>query len=410
MHKKLRKRFLLLSWAMLLLFLTALCAGISVYMYETAVDDTEKALRKAVEYQTLEDETRGMAGVWLDANGKVTKSEQLHLSLSDDTLNALAAGVEHHGDSTIGKTEQDGMHYRYMTVLQRGGAWAVFAECSQEEALVKTLRRNSIIFILLGAVLLLPVCTLLTKWVSKPMEAAWEKQNDFVSDATHELKTPLTVIAANTEAVLANPDAKIGTQERWLDSIQGETSRMSNLVADLLFLAKIDAGEIKLEPEDIEISDMIEEMCMMRESDVFENGRMLEYEMTPDLHYTGDRLRIRQMVNVMLDNAEMYTPEGGTIRVIVNRDKKLRVRILISNTGDPISEADLTKIFDRFYRADPSRARETGGYGLGLCVAKCIAELHGGEITAASRDGINVFTTILGDCTGEQAKSDKKRA
>lgn len=408
MHKKLRMRFLVLSWIMLLLFLIALCAGISVYMYQSAADNTKEALRKAAETQQLDDETRGMAAIRMDENGKIKESEQLHLNLSDDTLETLAKEMELKGDSTIGELKQDGMHYRYIVVLQKGEAWAALAECTQEDALAKTLRRNSMIFSLIGAVLLLPVCILLTKWVSRPMETAWEKQNDFVSDATHELKTPLTVIAANTEAVMANPDATIETQEKWLGSIQGETSRMADLVGDLLFLAKIDAGEIRLDTEDIEISSLIEEMCMMRESDVFESGKMLEYEMTPDLHYTGDRLRIRQMVNAMLDNAEKYTAEGGTIRVIVNRDKKLRPRILISNTGTPISEADLTKIFDRFYRADPSRARETGGYGLGLCVAKCIAELHGGEITASSKDGINVFTTVLGDISEKRAKSDKK--
>ena len=108
-------------------------------------------------------------------------------------------------------------------------------------------------------------------------------------------------------------------------------------------------------------------------------------------------MNIEQMFKALLDNAQRYTPAGKSIRVVVNRDRKLHPRIVISNAGNPIKEDDLTKIFERFYRVDPSRARETGGYGLGLCVAKSIAELHGGEITAECKNEINVFTAILGD-------------
>ena len=147
---------------------------------------------------------------------------------------------------------------------------------------------------------------------------------------------------------------------------------------------------------------------MERETDLFESGKMLDYEMTPSLVYTGDWKRIQQMMDALLDNAEQYTPEGGSIRVVVNRDRRLRLRIVVSNTGEPISAEDLTKIFDRFYRADPSRARETGGYGLGLCVARSIAELHGGTIEASSTNGVNVFTVLLGAVPQEMDKTDKK--
>ena len=402
MHKKLRLRFLLISWGLLVLLLLAVCGAVSVYMYESAVTETESVLRHAAETQELSDDTRGMVGMQLDEHGKLIGSDQLHLSLSSETVSALAAAVSTEGGQHIGTAELDGMKFRYLAVLRRGGAWVAAAECTQEQTLAKSLRRNVVFFMLIGTVLLLPVGMLLASWVSRPIETAWEKQNDFVSDATHELKTPLTVIATNTEAVLANPDAPISSQERWLDSIQGETSRMAGLVADLLFLAKIDAGEIKLEPEELAVSDLLEGMCMEREADIFEAGRMFDYELTPDLKYRGDWKRLRQMFEALLDNAVKYTPEGGAIRLVVNRDRKLRTRVVISNSGNPIGEEHLPKIFDRFYRVDPSRARSTGGYGLGLCVAKSIAELHGGTITAECKNGINVFTVILGE-SGENA-------
>lgn len=396
MQKKLRFRFWLISWSLLLLFLIAVCGGIGIYMYESAVDETLSALRTAAESRVLPDETRGMVALNLDEHGHISDVQWTHLNLSDETLSELVADIEMTGEQSAGELTHDGMQYRYLSILQRGGAWTVIAECSHEMTLAKTLRRNTVLFTLLGMVLLLPVCTLLSKWVSKPIETAWEQQNSFVSDATHELKTPLTVIAANTEAVLANPEASIESQEKWLGSIQGETMRMADLVGDLLFLANIDAGEIHLAPEDIAISDELEGMCMERESGLFEAGKLFDYELTPDLHYYGDRKRIRQMMAALLDNAERFTPAGSAIRMVVNRDRNLRIRIVLSNSGNPISETDLPKIFDRFYRADPSRTRGTGGCGLGLCVARSIAELHGGTIMAVCQNGVNVFTVTLG--------------
>ncbi len=397
MQKKLRMRFLLISWGLLTLLLLAICGGVSIYMYQTAVDGTEEALRKAVETQTLSDENRGMVGMLLDEHGNILESTQRHLSLGAETLQTLAAEIGQEGEQILGETELDGARYRYLAVKRHGGAWAAAAECSHEITLVKTLKRNVLLFTLLGMAALLPICMLLASWVSRPIEIAWNKQNDFVSDATHELKTPLTVIATNTEAVMSNQDASVESQEKWLNSIQGETQRMAGLVGDLLFLAKIDAGEIKLDVEDVPLSDMLEAICMERESEIFEEGKQFDYDMTPNLHYQGDRKRIEQMFKALLDNAQRYTPAGKSIRVVVNRDRKLHPRIVISNAGNPIKEDDLTKIFERFYRVDPSRARETGGYGLGLCVAKSIAELHGGEITAECKNEINVFTAILGD-------------
>ncbi len=397
MHRRLRMRFFVISWILLMLLLTAICIAISVFMYQSAEDETAKELRQAVETQVLPDGTRGMIGFQLDPEGNIAYSQQMHLHLSEETLKLLISGMDIKSEESTGTLELDGIRYRYLSVIWNGGVWAAIAECSQEQELLKTLKRNAAIFSVIGAFLLLPVCYLLTKWVSKPIETAWDQQNVFVSDATHELKTPLTVIAANTEAVMANPDATIESQEKWLDSIQGETVRMAGLVGDLLFLAKIDANEIHPDAEDIEISDMLEGMCMERESEIFEAGRRFDYDLTPALHYRGDKKLIKKMMDELLDNAQKYTPKGGNIRMVVNRDRKLHLRIVLSNMGDEIPPEALTKIFDRFYRVDPSRARDTGGYGLGLCVAKSIAELHGGSISVTSGSGINVFTVILGE-------------
>ena len=408
MQRRLRLRFLFISWVLLTMFLVAICIGVSMILYRSSVNSTENSLKESLKIMSFDDPTRGMAGFTLEEHGFLRGYQLSHINLSTETLTNMVKQMNKNAKRNTGQVYYDGVMYRYLVIRQGTVSYGVLAECSQEQALVATLKRNSLIFCIAGFFLLFPVCLLLTKWVSRPIETAWEKQNDFVSDATHELKTPLTVIATNTEAVLSNPNATIESQERWLDSIQGETSRMAGLVGNLLFLAKVDAAEIHPAPEDLEITDLLEEMCMERESEFYEAGRMFEYEMTPGLHYYGDWKLIQRMMGELLANARMYTPEGGTIRMVVNRTRKLHLRIVLSNTGAQISQQDLPKLFDRFYRADPSRARNTGGYGLGLSVAKSIAELHEGTITAESQNGINVFTVVLGDLHPEEGKNDKK--
>lgn len=409
MHKRLRLRFWLICWGLLLIFLTAIAVSIEMYLNRFAIRATEDALKQAAESQELTDDSRGMAMVKLSPHGKPEEITQLHLNLSDDLIETICSSGESDADQRMGETEIGDDRYRYIYIRYGGGAWMYIAECSLEQNQQKTLRLVVPLFVLLGAILLIPVSVLLSHWVSRPIETAWEKQSDFVSDATHELKTPLTVIAANTEAILSNPEATIESQERWLGSIQGETGRMAQLVQNLLFLAKIDAGEIRLDAADFDLTEELEGFCMEQETDIFESERLFEYELTPDIRYFGDWKRLRQMLTELMKNAVTYTPTGGEIRMVLNHDKHQRLRIVLSNSGEELTPEQLSKLFDRFYRADPSRSRDTGGYGLGLCVARSIAQLHGGDITAESKNGVNTFTAVLGDIRdAEQAKDAEK--
>ena len=176
---------------------------------------------------------------------------------------------------------------------------------------------------------------------------------------------------------------------------------MSKLVQNLLFLAKTDAGEIHLDQAEFDLTEALEGFCMEREAEIFESGRMFEYELTPAVRCFGDWNRIQQMMTELMKNAVTYTPSGGAIRLVLNHDRHQRVRMILSNRGTELTPEQLSKVFDRFYRADPSRSRDTGGYGLGLCVARSIAQLHGGDIEAESKNGVNTFTVILGPTTAK---------
>lgn len=218
-----------------------------------------------------------------------------------------------------------------------------------------------------------------------PVEIAYEKQKQFIADASHELKTPITVIHANAEALYTNRTATIESQQKWLDYITAETDRMGKLVSDLLYLAKTDSEAVKSELVPFNISHMVTDVLLAMEAVVFEKGITLSQNIEPDLTANGVSDKMKQVVIILLDNAVKYVNENGSIDVTLRKSRN-HVLFSVKNTGRGIPKENLPKLFDRFYRIDPSRAHD-GGYGLGLSIAKAIIENTGGKIYASSVDG-----------------------
>lgn len=214
----------------------------------------------------------------------------------------------------------------------------------------------------------------------RPVEESYIKQKQFIADASHELKTPIAVIGANID-VLKNeiPDNK------WVNYIETENTRMSALVKDLLYLAKNDVGRDKLQMLPFDFVECVNVAALPFESVAFEQGKLFDLEMpkTP-IPILADEAKIKQTVIVLIDNALKNTDRGGRIKVSVSSEGKQNV-VKVFNSGHGIAPEDMSKIFDRFYRADSSRDRNTGGYGLGLSIAQTIAKAHGGKITVYSR-------------------------
>lgn len=411
MQKRLRLRFFLITWGLLLLLFCALCLGVWAY-YRSESLKLESQLQQMIETfdapeydDTQFDPSVGAAAIRVQPDGVITELRLSRLTLSEEGATSLVKEILSGEREKAGKVTLNDVVFQYIySITEDGEAHIALAECSAEEQTLARARRYFAIFAVIGTVLTCGVSALLSYWATKPIAEAWDKQNDFVYDATHELKTPLTVINANTDAVLSNPEATVGSQERWLDSIQSETKRMAGLVADLLFIAKVDAGEIRLNIAPLQISDEVEGLCMEWETQFFEQELEFDYAVTPGMIYHGDWEKIRRLTEILLDNAAKYTPKGGKVRLVLNRTRKMQLQILVSNTGEPLTARQQEKVFERFYRVDASRTRESGGYGLGLCIAKSIAILHGGGISASSDGGINVFTTILGDVRSDEAK------
>ena len=222
---------------------------------------------------------------------------------------------------------------------------------------------------------------LLIRRMVKPVEEAFVKQQQFVWDASHELKTPLAVISANADLL----DSEIGENE-YLGYIRSEVKRTDELVKNLLTLARMDRGTAECQMAETDFSDAVLSVLLPFESTVFEAGKTMKSEIQEQVRVTGNASLLQQLTVILLSNALKYSNPGGTITVVLKkkgRGAELRVR----NTGEGIAPADRERIFDRFYRTDASRNSETGGEGLGLAIARSITEIHHGKIEAESQVG-----------------------
>ena len=241
-----------------------------------------------------------------------------------------------------------------------------------------------------------------SRWALRPVARAWTQQRRFVADASHDLKTPLTVILANTSIALEHPERSVASQSQWLESTQHEAEAMQGLVGDLLALAKMDEEEAAAQSgaarsafEEVDLSDVLEGEALQFESVAFERGVKLESQVEPGIELRGNEQRLRRLAGTLIDNACKYVDDGGAVDVSLSRSGK-QARLAVRNTGAPISPEDLPHVFDRFYRADKARTGGAGGHGLGLAIARAIAEEHGGTLTASSTQAEGtVFTATL---------------
>ena len=220
-------------------------------------------------------------------------------------------------------------------------------------------------------------------WALAPAEKAWEQQNRFVADASHELKTPLTVILANLDILSSHPDSTIREQRQWIRNTREEAERMRDLIQDLLFLAKSDANALPVLTAEVDMTDCAEDRALNFEAVAFENDVTLDTEIENGLKVTGSESQLKQLLTILLDNAVKYAGPKGRVLMKVFR-KQDKVIVSVNNTGEPISAEDLPHIFERFYRPDKSRARADGGCGLGLSIAENIVQQHNGTITCTS--------------------------
>ena len=292
-----------------------------------------------------------------------------------------------------GKISIDKNKYRYLLKYNppKDNYSIVFLDRTLE---ISTINRLLFIFIIItgiGLIFIFFISILLANWTIKPVAKAWDQQKQFIADASHELKTPLTVISTNTDVILSNSSDSVESQSKWLNYIKNETIRMTKLVNSLLYIAKYDANETKILFKKINLSNIISSICLQYEPLIYENNKKLITDIDNNIPIMGDEDKIKQLLNILMDNALKYSLNNGIIKISLKKNKQSNVYITVSNSSETINKEQLNKIFDRFFRIDSSRNRKTGGSGLGLNIAKSIVEIHKGSINVMNKDNITSF-------------------
>jgi two-component system sensor histidine kinase CiaH len=226
-----------------------------------------------------------------------------------------------------------------------------------------------------------------------PIRTSWEKQQQFVADASHELRTPITVIQANAEQLFRHPDRTIEEESATVSAIMQETRRMNKLVHSLLTLARHDSGQLEIVREAVRLGEVAATAAGQFEPVSIMQDVKLLADIDNHVRIAGDAERLHQLLVILVDNAFKYTPSGGTIKLIC-RQAGSSAEWIVEDTGAGIMEADLPRIFDRFYRGDRARSRSEGGAGLGLSIAKWIIDMHNGTISVNSMVGKGTKVTV----------------
>lgn len=315
-----------------------------------------------------------------------------------DTGKIASVSTSEAGDyatSLYGKGKTKGFidQYKYLSVSTTNTngdnmILYVFINCSKELMTIRTYALASIGISIIGLLVVFVLVCFFSKTVTKPMAESYEKQKRFITDASHEIKTPLTIIDANTEVL-----EMMEGENEWTVSIRKQIARLTALTEKLVFLSRMDEDSTRLEMQEFNISDAILDTAMPFETVAESKGKTLDISVAPDINYTGSETNIRQMVSLLLDNAIKYSSENGSIRLNFSTNGKLKL-LSVWNTVDEIETGKLDYLFERFYRIDKSRNSKTGGFGIGLSVVQAIVQAHNGKVSAKSEDGKSIEFTI----------------
>lgn len=322
--------------------------------------------------------------VLLDKEGVVLKTDTGRVARIDTSEAAEYA------KTVWAKERKQGFYekYRYVVVDYNSEKRIIFLDCGRNLDTFQNSIVTSVGVSVAGLLAVFILLVFLSAKIVKPFSQNYEKQKRFITDAGHELKTPLTIIDADVEIL----EMDFGESE-WLRDIQGQTKRLADLTNALIVLSKMEEERTEEIKVDFLLSDIVEETVDTFRALAKTQNKVLESKITPMISMKGEEGAIRRLVSILLDNAVKYTKEGGNISVILEKEKR-RIRFQVYNTTDQISEEQIEHLFERFYRADKSRNSSTGGYGLGLSIAAATVEAHKGKIMATTEDEKSLCITI----------------
>ena len=402
MIQKLRVKFITASMLSLALVLLVILGGVNAMSYQKVVRDADRILallsenRGVFPQQTPPDDRGGKPGpipgfghgfspetpfesrffsVLLNEEGQVLQSDTGQIAAVDDrSAGEMAQAIWASGSASGFQGD-----YRYIRAAEAEGTRFIFVDCGRSLSNFRTTLIASGLVALAGLLAVFLLLLILSKRIVRPVAESYEKQRRFITDAGHELKTPLTIIGADLD--LVEPELE---GNEWLQDIRCQVRRLTGLTQDLIFLSRMEEETPPIQPIEFPLSDLTEEMAQSFQGLAKAQGKRLTLSIPPMLSYTGDEKAIRQLLSILLDNALKYTPEEGEVEIALKKEGRM-IRLSVSNTiAHPMERETLGRLFDRFYRGDQSRSSQTGSYGLGLSIAKGIVLAHRGKIRAES--------------------------
>lgn len=395
MIRRLRIKFVCINMAIVLVMLCSMFLTVYLLTRQDMESRSEEFLRSAAEdpmfLQTADDAHvhPPYLVVEMGKSGTVRVLSASGFQMEDaKQLEELARLVSSGGAGTLQE-----YNLRYYSVSMPESRRLAFADMSGERWAMEGVMQNCILIACVSLVVFFFISVFLAWWAVRPVEEAWKGQRQFVADASHELKTPLTVILANADMLQGSVGLTGQTRQR-VENIAAESHQMRGLVESLLELARADSGIPREQMSAMDFSAMTERALLTFEAVFFENGHPLTGTITPDLWVLGSSRHLSQVVDILLDNANKYAAPGGAVEVGLRQEDKGRCLLWVRSQGPAIAEEDLERIFRRFYRTDTARS-SSGSYGLGLSIADGIVREHKGKIWAESGREGNTFYVRL---------------
>ena len=328
--------------------------------------------------------------ITLDENGNVEKTSLSHIAeINEETARQLALN-QYRFHRKSGMIEYARSSYYYKSVPQPDGLTVIgFLECTQEVRSVNAMRAITLLVCMLVVILFVVILRLLSRRAIAPYVENIISQKQFITNASHELKTPLAIISANAEAI-----EMIDGKSEWTDNILAQVRRSTDLINSMLALARMSEAQ-KTELTQVGLTDVVRESVSSFQPVVSQKERKLEAEIADGVFVMGDRNLLMELSNILIDNAVKYCDDDGTIHVTLRKKGKSGAVLSVSNDYQEGAGMDYSRFFRRFYRGDSSHNSGMEGHGIGLSMAKSITEKMGGSIGAAWKDGIITFTVIL---------------
>ena len=392
-----RKRFVQFNMLLIGIVLTIMVAAVAGYMIKdyytglrTTMEQVVAPLRSfsqapqghptgAPKSQTDRENRKNILVVFYSREKNAYAMLSPNNAFSDGEIPALLEAI-------VAQEQDFGVLRQHNAIYYRSGSSPFRIAIASTDYIVQSVLRLGLVLlaIWLGAMLLfLAISIQLSAIAARPMEEAMQREKQFVADASHDLKTPLSVILANNAILAENPDAPVGSLSRWLDSTQAAAKRMQQLISQMLTLADVERPDATVALERVDLASLAMRSALELESLAYEKNITLDTELPEECFVRGDSGYLLRIVSSLLENALKYEPEGGRVLLRLIQEKK-KTLLSVQNFGTQIPQEDLPHVFDRFYRSDKSRQNDSNSFGLGLAITRQMIQRLGGDISAAS--------------------------